>query len=199
MSDPYRGYAPVTHDTNRTAEVINELNPLGARVTSVEGVTSGLAGHAGSNGHAGIYTPSANQYYVESLNGNAGYVVQTVFSNNNTLLDLGSPVTHNGGGFNASADSYTVPGGGIYVAHAQVRITDGYGSNCNIGLSFHDNSSLGWYTGWTKYVTGSGGRLTAQYTRVASWGLGTVLRLYMYQDGPTMDVIMIFLSIWRIG
>lgn len=207
MADPYRGYAPVTHDTNRVAEVITELNQFRSDVTgsdtaqntNITNNTNAINAHIGSNGHAGIYTPSANQYYVESVNGNGGSVVQTLFTGSTTVLDLGNPATANGGGFSAGGDFYQVPGGGIYVAFAMVRVTDGYGSACNIGLSFHDSSTLGYYTGWNKYFNGGGSRYTAQYMRVASWNAGTVLRLYGYMDGPTMDLTMIFLSIWRIG
>ena len=207
MADPYRGYATVTHDTNRIAEVIVELNQLRSDITgsdtaqntNITNNTNAINAHNGSNGHAGIYSPSANQYYVESVNGNGGSVVQTIFTGSTYTLDLGSPATANGGGFSSAGDYYQVPAGGIYVAFAMVRVTDGYGSSCNIALQFHDSSTHGYYTGWNKLVAGGGTRYTAQYMRVASWNSGTILRLYAYMDGPTMDLTMIFLSIWRIG
>lgn len=190
-----RDYAPVTWDTQRTAEVITELNTLG---TTVSGKLD--SSHAGSNGHAGIYTPSANQYYLETNNGNGSGVVQTISSNTWTRLNVaGTVANNNGGGFNSGSDIYTVPGGGIYVAQALVRITDGYGTACNVGIGFGTNEADGYWFQWNKYVLGSGGRCSFDYTRVASFNTSDQLRLYMYQDGPTMDLTAINLSVWRIG
>jgi hypothetical protein len=206
MPDPYRKYAEVTQDTNRVAEVITELNQFRSDVTSsdtaqntnITNNTNAINSHVGSNGHPGIYTPSANQYYVESVNGNGSGIVQTIFTGSTYTLDLGGG-TNNGGGFSSAGDYYQVPAGGTYVAFAMVRVTDGYGTSCNLVLQFHDSSTHGYYTGWNKLVAGGGNRYTAQYMRVASWGSGTLLRLYGYTDGPTMDLTMIFLSVWRIG
>lgn len=192
LPSPIRDYAPVTWDTQRTAEVITELNALNTTVGS----------HPGTDGHSGIYTPSANQYYIESQNGNGAGTVQTISTGGSaTVLDLATAVTSNGGGFNAGADTYTVPGGGIYVAHLHVRIADSAAAG-NIGLQFHDSSTFGHYTQWNQHsAAGTGGvRHSFQYMRVASWSTSTVLRAYMYQDsGGPMAVTMIFLAIWRIG
>lgn len=196
MPDPYRGFAPVTHDTNRTAEVITELNDLNNDVVSN---TDNFNAHNGGNGHAGIYSPSANQYYIESQNGDGGSLVQTISNNTTTLLDLGTPVTSNGGGFSGGADSYTVPGGGIYVAHMHVRIWDS-SSPGNIGLQLHNSSGMGHYTAWYQHDSTGGSRQSCQYMRVASWNVGTVLRAYIYQDtGFALLLSLIFFSIWRIG
>jgi hypothetical protein len=191
LPSPIRDYAPVTWDTQRIAEVVTELNALNTTVGS----------HPGTDGHSGIYTPSAVQYYVESVNGSGAGTVQTISNNTITQLDLGAASTANGGGYNAGADTYTVPGGGIYVAHLHVRIADSAAAG-NIGLSFHNNNTLGYYTGWNQHTAaGTGGvRNSFQYMRVASWSTSTVLRAYMYQDsGGSMDVTMIFFAVWRIG
>lgn len=202
VPSPYRGYSAIDWDTVSLKTAIDALNSLKSTVDSNTSAISGKLdnSHAGSDGHAGIYTPSANQYYVESVNGNGSSQVQSISNTTTTTLDLGTAATANGGGYNAGADTYTVPGGGVYVAHLVVRPVDGFGTSCNVGLQVHDSNTLGYHTGWFKYVAGGGGRCTVPYFRMASWGPGTVLRAYMYQDsGVAMRIDEIFFAIWRIG
>ena len=45
-----------------------------------------------------------------------------------------------------------------------------------------------------------GGRLSVDYTRVASFAVNSQLRLYCFQDsGGNMALTAIGLSVWRIG
>lgn len=190
VPSPIRGYSAIDFDTVSLKAAIDALNSLKSTVDS----------HAGSNGHAGIYSPSANQYYLETNNGNGAGVVQTISNLTWTRLNVaGTVANNNGGGFNSSTDIYTVPASGIYVAQALVRITDSYASYCNVGLGWHTTESDGYWFQWNKYVTGSGGRCSFDYTRVASFNSGDQLRLYILQDGPTMDLTAINLSVWRVG
>lgn len=205
MSDPYRGYAPVTHDTNRTAEVITELNGLNVTVGSHAG-SDGHAGiyapnsHVNSNGHAGIYSPSALQYYLEANNGSGGGLVQTISNNTTTILTVAGFYDNRGGGFNGS-NIYTVPAGGIYVMTGSVRVYDSGTVNYNIGLGIHDSNQISDHMfRWNQFFTGGGIRATYQYHRTASWNPGQQLRFYTYQDsGFALLLTAITLSIWRIG
>lgn len=204
LPSPMRDYAPVTWDTQRISEVITELNALN---TTVAANTSAIAGkvdsasHVNQDGHPGIYQPSALQYYLETNNGNGASVVQTVPTATFRKLDVaGTVATNNGGGFSSSTDIYTVPAGGIYVAQALVRVTDGFGTATSVGIGWHTSEIDGYWFQWNKYVTGAGNRCSLDYTRIASWSAGNQLRLYMYQDSTfNMDITAINLSVWRIG
>jgi hypothetical protein len=200
MDDPYRGYAAVTHDTNRIAEVIEELNTFRSDVTASDTAqNTNLTNHAAGNGHSGIYAPSAQQYWAESANGDGTGVVQTISNNTTTLLDLGA-ATNNGGGYSAGSDTYTVPATGMYATQLIVRAADSLGVSGNIGLHVHVNSTHGYYTQWFQYVNGAGSRFTAECLRVASWNSSDALKAYLYQDtGFAMNITMIYFAAWRLG
>jgi hypothetical protein len=201
MDDPYRGYAAVTHDTNRIAEVIEELNTFRADVTASDTAqNTNLSNHAAGDGHAGIYQPSVNQYYLDSVNGNGGSSEQTIVNNTTTLLDLGTATVNNGGGFNAGADTYTTPVAGTYACYLSVRLADSHANSGNVGLQVHTSSTMDHYTRWYQYVAGGGSRATFDYFRIATWSSSAALKCYMYQDtGIDMTLTLISLYIYRIG
>lgn len=197
MSSPYRGFAAVTHDTNRIAEVITELNALN---TTVSGKLS--TSHANSDGHPGIYSPSALAYYLEVANDGAGSSIQTIGTASWTTINVGGTVaTNNGGGtWNSSSDEYTIPAGGVYVSQALVRVEDSVGASFNLGLGVHTSNVDGYWFQWNKYVTGGGGRCAFDYTRVCSFGVGNQVRLYCFQDsGSNKNLWAAQLAIYRIG
>lgn len=184
LPSPIRDYAAVTWDTQRIAEVITELNA-----------------HAGSNGHAGIYSPSALQYYLETSNGDGTNTMQTISNTTFTTVDVAGSVPSNpDGGFNSTTDIYTLSAGGIYVCTAMVRIKDGFATTCNFGVGIHTSNVDGAHFQWNKYFTGAGGRCAFSYLRSASFSAGNQLRLFVWQDsGGNMDLSRVALAIWRIG
>lgn len=208
MSSPYRGYAPVTHDTNRTAEVITELNQLNSDVvaadnaqnSSISSLSSRVSTLESAGSGAGIYSPSALQYYLEANNGNGAGLVQTINNGTATTMTVAGFYDNRGGGFNGS-NIYTTPAGGIYVMTARVRVWDSMTISCNVGMGVHDSNDVNnHYFQWNQYVAGAGSRCAFTYTRTASWGGGNQLRLYCYQDsGFAMLFSAINLCIWRIG
>lgn len=190
LPDPIRGYAGITWDTRTLKALIDSLGGVGAS-----------APNAGHN-HAGTYPPSALVNYLETNNGNGSGIVQTITSGTpfKRLNVAGAVAANPGGGFDSGTDIYQVPGGGIYVCQALVRITDGFGTNCNFGMGWHTSEVDGYWFQWNKYVTGSGGRCSFDYTRVASFNVNDQCRLYCFQDsGFSMDITAINLSVWRIG
>lgn len=189
LPDPLRGYAAPTWDTRTLKALIDSLGGVG------------VAAPAAAHNHDTRYAPSALAYYLETSNGNGASTIQTCTHQIWSKLNVAGTVANNpGGGFDAATDIYTVPAGGIYVAQALVRITDGFGTNCNVGIGWHTSEVDGYWFQWNKYVTGSGGRCSFDYTRVASFGVGNQLRLYLWQDsGSNMDITGINLSVWRIG
>lgn len=195
LPDPIRGYAGITWDTRTLKSLIDAMGGAGASAP----VAGSYA--PASHTHASLYPPSALQYYLETNNGNGASIVQTINSAVWTRLNVaGTVATNNGGGFSAASDIYTIPGGGIYVAQALVRVTDGFGTNCNLGIGWHTSESDGYWFQWNKYVTGSGGRCSLDYTRAATWNAGDQCRLYAFQDsGFNMDITALNLSVWRIG
>lgn len=187
LPSPQRDFAPVTHDTNRIGEVITELNALGT--------------HPGTDGHSGIYSPSALQYYLETSNGDGTNLMQSLPNAVWTTIDVaGTVATNNGGGFNSTTDIYTLPAGGIYICTALLRVIDGFGTNCNLGIGIGTANADAAHVQWNKYVTGSGGRCAFSYLRAASFASGNQLRLYAFQDsGVSMTLTRVALAIWRIG
>jgi hypothetical protein len=175
---PYRGHAPVTWDTKTLAALMAAL--------------------------PSTYAPSALAYYLETNGGDGTNTWQTIGSGVNnpmTTLNVAGTVAANpGGGFNAGTDIYTIPGGGIYVCQALVRVKDGFSGNFNLGIGWHTSSIDGYWFQWNKYVTGSGGRCSFDYTRVASFAPNDPCRLYCFQDsGSNVDLTAVNLSVYRIG
>jgi hypothetical protein len=177
---PYRGHAPVTWDTKSIADLKNTVD---------------------THNHDGRYSPSALTYYLECNNGDGTNTLQTIPNATWRKLDVAGPVAANpGGGFNAGTDIYTIPGGGIYVCQALVRIKDGFAVACNLGIGWHTSEIDGYWFQWNKYVTGSGGRCALDYTRIAAHAFNDQYRLYCFQDsGSNMDLTAINLSVFRIG
>jgi len=189
LPDPIRGYAGITWDTRTLKALIDSLGGVGASAPSA------------SHNHDGRYSPSALVNYLETNNGNGASIIQTINNATWTRLNVAGTVAANpGGGFDASSDIYTIPGGGVYVCQALVRVTDGFGTNCNLGIGWNTTEADGYWFQWNKYVTGSGGRCSLDYTRIASHALNAQYRLYAFQDsGFNMDITAINLSVFRIG
>lgn len=180
MTGPTRDFAPVTHDTNRIAEVITELNALGATV-------SGLG---------------SASYYLETFNGTGVATVQTLASVTTAVLDVaGTVVSNAGGGFSAASDIYTLPISGTYMLMGSARVTDSFGTSCNVGLGIHwQNDLLSPYFRWHKYVTGGGTRWSFDYSRIGQFSAGDQLRFYMFQDsGVNMAITAITWQVFRIA
>lgn len=104
---------------------------------------------------------------------------------------------------------YTVPTTGTYMMRALVRLTDGqfshvtwpYGSGMGIGVHTSEIDIPSFQ--WNKIMPmeGQGGtRLSLDYTRVAGWNAGDLLRLYVYQDsGGAVALTRATLQIYRIA
>jgi hypothetical protein len=190
LPDPYRGYAAPTWDTKTLASLIAALGGVGA------------AAPAASHNHAGAYPPSALVNYLETNNGDGTNTMQTIASGTPfKRLNVAGTVSANpGGGFDAGTDVYTIPGGGIYICQALVRIKDGTGGSFNFGIGWHTSEDDGYWFQWNKYFTGAGGRCSFDYTRVAAFGVGNQCRLYCFQDsGNPVDLTAVNLSVWRIA
>jgi len=189
LPDPYRGYAGPTWDTRTLASLIASLGGVGAAPPPALAVADAR------------YAPSAQQYYLECNNGDGTNTLQTISNAVFTSLNIAGTVTANpGGGFNATTDIYTLPVNGIYACQALVRIKDGFGTNCNLGIGWHTSNIDGYWFQWNKFFTGAGGRCSFDYTRITSFSAGQQLRLYCFQDsGVNMDLTAVNLSCWRIG
>lgn len=179
MPDPYRGYAPVTHDTNRIAEVITELNAL-----SGGGATTSLS--------------------VDIGDGSATF--QNISNGSATTIDFtsssGATVRFNyGGGWNTGSGLYTAPATGIYVLNGWIRVGDSYSPSCNVGMGISlSNSTNSNVIMWHKYVTGGGIRATFGYHRMAFFTAGDSLRMYCYQDsGFMLPLVSAGMQLWQVG
>jgi hypothetical protein len=198
VPSPYRGYSQPTWDTVTLQSVIDAVNAL---KSSVDAHTTAL------NNLPNLYALSPLQHWLDCDNGNGSATVQTLPNGGatGTTLDVAGNVWANpGGGFNTSTDLYTTPVSGTWLCRAQMRIADGFGTNCNIALGINAGSNGGNNIGgswvmWNKYVTGSGGRCSLDTTRIFGAGAGDTIRAYAWQDsGTTMALTATALQIWHI-
>lgn len=183
LPNPYRGYAQPTWDTVTLKQLID------------------LLGGAGAAPPDNRYAPSGKAYFLDVATGDGGYAVQSVSNNTWTKLNCGSFVgTDTTGSWNSSTHIYTVPTTGMYLCRGYARVTDGFGTNCNVGLGIHTTESDGSFFQWNKFISGGGSRCTYDYMRITTFNAGNQLRFYQYQDsGVTMTMTMLGLAIWRIG
>ena len=101
--------------------------------------------------------------------------------------------TNLGGGiWNNSNNTYTVPISGTYIIKSTVRLLDNFATR-NIFQAVHtsnsDNPNGIWQT------NPGNKRWTMLYTRIAYFNKGDVLRLYIYSDGGSADIMHASLNI----
>ena len=194
LPDPYRGHAQPSWDTRTLAALITALGGVG-------GAAPAAAGHNHDSRYDPRYAPSAGTYFCDVENGDGVGTITAIPNTAFTRINVAGSVWANpGGGWDSATDIYTCPVAGTYLCQALVRITDGFGTNCNVGLGIASAEGDGSWFQWNKYVTGSGGRCSFDYTRIMGCSAGQQLRLYGFQDsGVTMNITRAGMQIWRIG
>lgn len=207
MTDPYRGFAEVTHDTNRVAEVITELNQLNSDVVAkdiaqdnaITNVQNNL--NSLSSGLPATYAISPNHTMISVDKGDGTTVYQTLNNASVSTIDLINPTVriNNGSGWDSGAGHYFLPATGIYVLNAWLRPVDGFGTSCNLGLGISlSNSTNTHVIQWHKYVTGGGVRATFGYHRMGFFTQNDAMRLFAFQDsGGNMGIVSAGMQIWR--
>lgn len=168
LPDPYRGYAQPTWDTKTLAALIAVLGGVGNPP-----VTGG--GGGGATAFADVELP-----------GNTS--AQTLAFATATKISLNSEISDTGNNFNPSSNVYTCPNSGLYFCHAVIRINDAQPSAAggpNFGMGIHTTEDLAETSFlWHKLpnIAAGSGRAAVEYTRLASFGAGSQLRLYAFWD-----------------
>ncbi len=206
MSDPYRGFAEVTHDTNRVAEVITELNQLNSDVVAAD-IALG-ARIDGTNNHVNnvlptLYAHSPNRNMISVDKGDGGVAYTSLSNASAQQVDLTFPTVriNNGGGWDNNTGLYTLQATGIYVLNAWLRPVDAFGTACNVGMGISlSNNTSTHVMQWHKLFPGAGGRNTFGYHRMGFFTQGDQMRLFAFQDsGGLMSIVSAGMQIWRIG
>ncbi|QOW11307.1 hypothetical protein Q73A0000_13530 [Kaistella flava (ex Peng et al. 2021)] len=97
-----------------------------------------------------------------------------------------------GGVWDSTNYTYSVPVSGTYIIKSTIRLADGFGSRNifqAVNTSNSDNPDGIWQTNPGTQ------RWTMLYTRIAYFNKGDLLRLYIYSDGGTADLINASLNI----
>ena len=190
LPDPYRGHAAPSWDTRTLASLIGAMGGPGAGAPPSQAAADGR------------YAFSPLQVWLDVANGNGVDTITPVGNASWTTISfLGGTVNANNGGglWTPSTSFYRTPLAGTYFCQALVRIADGFGTNCNLGIGIGTANADGAHFQWNKYVTGSGGRCAFAYHRIAGFGQNVDLRLYCFQDsGTTMALTRAALQLWRL-
>jgi hypothetical protein len=193
-STAYRGHAAPTWDTKTTQQIIDYLQTNTVPILDNR------------------YAPSAKAVFcdVNFAGSPAGATKQTIPNAQWTTLKLDTRVTDTTNSFNTANWLYTVPATGVYFCQALIRPNDGQvskagfpdGTGVAIGIGL-DSDQDGVWVQWNKWMwmSGTGGnRLSWDYTRIASFNQGQLVRLYMFSDlGGQFDLTRATLQIWRVG
>jgi hypothetical protein len=202
MDDPYRGYAPVTHDTNRVAETITELNALGTRVTTAESDIDDVASDLStlSDGLPNTYALSPSHTFFDATIGDGTTNVQTISSGSfsSNVLDFDSANIDTASGWNASSNTYTIPANGTYYCTLRMRILGSYTSGGGIGFGVHN--SLVDFAAFQWYAIPTIDRKSFWYERIAIFAASDSVWAYAYQDsdGGGIPICRGHFQIWRM-
>jgi hypothetical protein len=181
-STAYRGHAAPTWDTKTIQQLIDYLQTTTLPVLD------------------GRYARSPLAYFVDVENGDGLSTINAVSNAVWTRINAAGTVwANNGGGWDSSADLYTIPAGGTYYCQALVRLADGIAQNFNLALGIGPSLADGAFVQWNKYFTGAGGRCSFDYTRIAGFAAGQQVQLYCFHDsGVTQNVTRASLQFWRL-
>ena len=192
LPDPYRGHAAPSWDTRTLASLIAAMGGVGAAAPVA----------SAPHDHDSRYAMSPLQVWLDVANGDGvGTITPVGNASWTTVSFLGGTVNANNGGglWTPSTSLYRTPQAGTYFCQALVRIQDGFGTNCNLGIGIGTANADGPHFQWNKYVTGSGGRCAFDYTRIAGFAAGQDVRLYCFHDsGTIMALTRAALQLWRL-
>ncbi len=110
-----------------------------------------------------------------------GGALNQSFSNSFKTVALTNVITDTASGWNATANTYTVPATGTYLIVSNVRFMDGIAANISYGVGVNtsnvDNTSFTW-------TTTAGLRNGFSNMRVMQLSAGQTLDLFVYADTP---------------
>ena len=125
-----------------------------------------------------VAAPAMNSLRVEAA---AGAVNQTVGTSFKTIA-LPAVITDTASGWNAAANTYTVPVSGTYLIISTVRFLDNVPPGVNYGQGVHpsnvDNPTFLW-------STTNGMRNASTNMRIMQLSAGQTVDLFSYVDSPT--------------
>ena len=149
--------------------------------------------------------------YIEVSSDAGGATKQTVGNASMDTVILDTEASDVNGLFNNSTYIYTVPSTGVYFCQALIRLVDGqvakatWPDGAGFGMGVHTSNIDGTWFQWNKlmWMSGTGGgRVSFDYTRIATFTAADQLRLYCFHDngvGTNITLTRMALTIFRIA
>ena len=113
-----------------------------------------------------------------------------------TTVAMGNVIADTANGWNAAANTYTVPNTGTYLIVSKVRLADGTGPGISYGQGVNTANVDGPYFQW---ATTAGVRSQSLNVRIVKLTAGQTVDLFAYVDGATATVWTAALTIQELN